>query len=175
MAIIGLYRPKQQLLGPRISVGQKTPYVPEFASHSQKKLIAFLRHVGCPFAENTIKQLKTWSETHRGVDVFVVSHGSLEATSLWLESIGGLGRLRLIVDEDRRIYGMWGIGYSNLWHFLRPRSLLGVIKLLVQGSRNRRAAGTRWQKAAIFFVDNHQLQWNFIPVSADDFQLPELT
>ena len=172
MPFIGLSKPKQQAVSEALRVGDTLPASEEFTSSAPYGVIAFLRHVGCPFAENTVKQLRNWADNHDNAAVFIVSHGDAESTESWLMSIGGLGKLKLVIDENRETYGRWGIGYSNLWHFSGLSSLVGVIALLMKGIRNRNACGTRWQRSAMFLVDDKNILWAHNAKSAEELLLP---
>jgi hypothetical protein len=172
VALIGLSKPKQQNVSAALSVGDLFPVSNDFLTDKSYSVIAFLRHVGCPFAENSVKQLRDWAQNHNDVAVFVVSHGNAKFTQTWIESIGGLGHLTLVIDETRETYGRWGIGYSNLMHFLGFRSLIGVMALFLKGIHNRDACGTRWQKSAMFVVGENNVLWMQNPNSAEEFVLP---
>lgn len=175
MASIWLSRPHQQAVSARVEVGHLAPQGRELAASQALRLVAFIRHVGCPFAENTVRQLRAWAEAHPQVAVFVVSHGDESATRAWLDQMGGAGRIRLVIDTRRGLHGQWGVGYSHLWHFAGPRSLLGVLALWPQGIRNRSAAGTRWQRSAMFLVNGERVVWAHTPRSAQEFELPPRT
>ncbi|MCL6415815.1 hypothetical protein MIB92_09135 [Aestuariirhabdus sp. Z084] len=136
-------------------------------------MIAFLRHVGCPFAEHCVKRLRYWADEHPDIEVSIVSHGDHKASKRWLNSIGGQGRLHLIDDPERELYGQWGLGYSNLGHFMGLRSLLGVLRLLPRGIRNRQACGTRWQRSGLFLLKENRIIWYHIPHSAEILTLPQ--
>ena len=168
MASIFLRRPEQQVLSPCPQIGAPAPEC--LAGHDF--LVAFLRHVGCPFAENTIRQLRQWHAQNPQTAVVVVSHGSTAVTEDWLARIGGIGTLRFVNDEPRTHYGRWGLGYTSAWHFMGPRSLSGVMRLWPEGIFNRTASGTRWQSAGMFLVREGRIVWRHIPVSAEEFQLP---
>jgi len=135
-------------------------------------MVAFLRHVGCPFAELTVKRLRSWAAQHPTVAVFVVNHGDHATTQQWLQQIGGLGRLQLIQDPERQLYAQWGLGYSSFWHFAGLPSVLGVMRLTLQGIRNRDASGTRWQRSGMFLIKDDKVVWQHIPYSAQEFVLP---
>lgn len=172
MASIWLSRPTKNPVSALVQVGQIAPQTSELSAPELLRVVAFIRHVGCPFAENTVKQLHLWAEAHPQAAVFVVSHGNELATQQWIATIGGTGRIRLVIDTERAIYGKWGVGLSTLWHFAGPQSLLGVVALLAKGIRNRSAAGTRWQRSAMFMLHGNQVIWSHVPASAQEFELP---
>jgi hypothetical protein len=172
MSSIGLSRPPQQDLARPLRVGDTVPPEPAFAAPQRWRLIAFLRHVGCPFAEHTVKVLRAWAQEYPGVAVYIVSHGDSDSTRTWLDTIGGAAGLNLVVDPQRELCGRWGVGYSSLWHFAGPRSLLGVLGLLPRGIHNRSASGTRWQRSATMLLDGEQVAWLHWPTSAQELALP---
>ena len=172
MASIWLTRPTRRPISPLLKAGQVAPQTQQLSATESLRIVAFIRHVGCPFSENTVKQLRSWAEGHPQAAVFVVSHGNESTTQQWIATIGGLGRIRIVVDPEREIYGKWGIGLSSFWHFAGPKSLLGVLALLPKGIRNRSAAGTRWQRSAMFMLKGEHVIWSHVPVSAQEFKLP---
>lgn len=172
MPFIGLSRPQQHNVSDPLSVGDTFPSSENFSSDKPYRVIAFLRHVGCPFAENTVRQLRSWSIENSHIAVFIVSHGNAQLTKSWIESIGGLGNLLLINDVNRETYGRWGVGYSDLSHFMGIQSLAGALVLLLKGIHNRDACGTRWQKASLFAVNEKKILWAHKPGSAEEFLLP---
>ena len=175
MPFIGLSKPKEQRVYDALNVGDAWPQSSSFMAKESHRVVAFLRHIGCPFSENTVKQLREWSEKHKHVAVFIVVHGDGEVAKSWLHEIGGLGDLHLIIDVNRELYGRWGIGYGNAAHFLGFRSLAGAIALRKKGIRNRSASGTRWQSAAMFVVDENRVLWAHKPHTAEEFCLPPET
>ncbi|MEY4766090.1 MAG: hypothetical protein RI907_2763 [Pseudomonadota bacterium] len=172
MPFIGLSHPRGPRPDARLTLGAMAPHEPTGPEPLQ--LVAFLRHVGCPFAEHTVKRLRHWAEAHPEVGVTVVSHGDADVTQHWLQAIGGLGALRLVIDTDRQTHARWGLGESGLWHFAGPASLRGVVRLWARGIRNRDASGTRWQRAGVFLIEHGRVQWLHVPRSAEGFRLPVL-
>lgn len=153
-------------------LGEPVSFLPALEAVATKQLVAFIRHVGCPFAERDVRALRCWAVANSKVSVYLVSHGSEVATMQWLRSIGGAGDLEVVIDESRELYGAWGLGYSNVLHFMGRRSLLGVMSLWFSGIHNRSASGTRWQQAGAFLIKNGHVVWRYIPATADEFLLP---
>lgn len=164
--------PVQVQLAPRVGdLAPETPLLPR--SQGQPCLVAFLRHVGCPFAEATMQRLRELSLAHPEIECVAVTHAREEATRRWCAAVGGAGRVRLVVDEGRALYGAWGLGLTSLGHFLGGRSLRGVLRLSARGIRNRHPVGTRWQMAGTFAVDGAGIvRWRHLPAHAGD--LPDL-
>ncbi|CAA9507362.1 MAG: hypothetical protein AVDCRST_MAG45-1682 [uncultured Solirubrobacterales bacterium] len=136
-------------------------------------VVAFLRHPGCPFSEQTLRSLRAAAEARPEVAWVAVSHASEETTDEWARAVGGRGEVELVVDEERRLYGAWGVGRTDLSHFMGPRSLKAVVRLAHEGVHNRHPQGSRWQGAATFAVDrSNTVRWRHMPEHAGD--LPDL-
>jgi hypothetical protein len=137
-------------------------------------LVAFLRHVGCPFAEATFRDLRRHADRHPDVRVVAVSHAAEAPTRSWCAAIAdGRGTVELVVDRERELYAAWGLGTTSLSHFLGRPSLAGVARLARQGIRNRHPSGTRWQRAGTFAVDGDGVvRWAHVPEHAGS--LPDL-
>ena len=136
-------------------------------------VVAFLRHVGCPFAEATMKSMSRLAEKRPDITWIAVSHAGLEPTDRWCAAIGASHLVKLVIDEERAAYAAWGLGRSSLRHFAGRRSLAAVIKLARAGIRNRHPAGSRWQRAGTFAVDAAgRVVWCHSPRHAGD--LPDL-
>jgi AhpC/TSA antioxidant enzyme len=136
-------------------------------------VVSFLRHVGCPFAEATVKAMSAEGDKHPELNWIAVSHARLEATDRWCAQIGASRHVRVVIDEDRSVYAAWGLGLSTLRHFAGRRSLGAVVALARTGIRNRHPVGTRWQQAGTFAVAaDGTIAWRHIPSHAGD--LPDL-
>jgi alkyl-hydroperoxide reductase/thiol specific antioxidant family protein len=136
-------------------------------------VVAFLRHTGCPFAEQTAVLVRDAAASEPDVDWVVVSHASARATARWRDAIGGLPGVGVLVDPGRIHYATWGLGRTSLSHFMGRRSLGDVARLARQGIRNRHPDGTRWQRAGTFAVDEDGVvRFGHVPAYAGD--LPDL-
>jgi hypothetical protein len=136
-------------------------------------VITFLRHVGCPFAEATMRAMSELAEQQPDIAWVAVSHAPLEATDRWCTAVGASRHVRLVIDEERVAYGGWGLGRCSLNHFIGRRSLRAVTALAREGIRNRHPVGTRWQRAGTFAIDaTGTVVWRHIPAHAGD--LPDL-
>jgi AhpC/TSA antioxidant enzyme len=137
-------------------------------------VVAFLRHVGCPFAEATFRDLRRHADRHADVRFIAVSHAAEAPTRSWCATVaGGPGAVEVVVDPDRELYAAWGLGTTSLSHFLGRRSLADVARLAQRGIRNRHPSGTRWQGAGTFAVDGTGIvRWAHVPEHAG--ALPDL-
>jgi hypothetical protein len=161
--------PKQLSLAPLPAIGDPAPDAPPLGQVDGPTVVAFSRHVGCPFAESTVRELTRVAEQRPGIRWIVVSHASLEATDRWCAAVGASRRLELVIDEGRELYAAWGLGRSSLAHFAGPRSLASVARAHRRGIGHRHPVGTRWQQAGTFAVDSHgAICWRHIPHHAGD-------
>jgi hypothetical protein len=135
--------------------------------------VAFLRHTGCPFAEQSLRTLRDAAHRHPDVRWVAISHAPAEATERWCRAVGGAGGVVVSSDPSRRSYAEWGLGRTSLGHFLGRRSLAAASRLTRSGIRNRHPHGTRWQSAGTFALDGYGVvRWSHIPEHAGD--LPDL-
>jgi AhpC/TSA antioxidant enzyme len=138
-------------------------------------VIAFMRHVGCPFAEATARAMcAAAAEAPPEVEWVAVTHSSPSVTLGWCARVGGCDGLRLVEDESRALYASWGLGRTGLRHFAGLRSLREVLRLRAEdGIQNTASDGTRWQTAGTFALDpGGTLRWRHVPRHAGE--LPDL-
>jgi hypothetical protein len=147
--------------------------LPVAIDRDRPAVIAFLRHVGCPFAEATMRHLRAQAERHPEIQWVAISHASSDATRRWCKATGGCERVLVASDPSRWAYAAWGLRRTSLGHFLGRRSLGAVVAHARQGIRNRHPSGTRWQSAGTFAVDAEGVvRWRHLPEHAGD--LPDL-
>ncbi|CAF9924999.1 MAG: hypothetical protein HETSPECPRED_005716 [Heterodermia speciosa] len=151
------------------SIGSHAPSIPTVPT-SGPLVITFLRHCGCPFAEKAFLNLRSHASSHPDITFIAVSHGDQVSTDKWLAAVGGAGRVQVIVDPERRVYGAWGLGISSFWHVLNPQGLWNVYKLgKEEGIWNRPTeSGSRWQTGGTFAVDGTGIvRWGQAAPGAD--------
>jgi alkyl-hydroperoxide reductase/thiol specific antioxidant family protein len=154
-------------------VGDAAPDIAPLGRVEGPAVVTFLRHVGCPFAEATMRALSEEAERCPQVAWVAISHARLEATDRWCAAVAASRHVRVVIDEERSAYAGWGLGRSNLGHFMGRRSLRAVARLARTGIRNRHPVGTRWQRAGTFAVDARgTIVWRHIPAHAGE--LPDL-
>jgi len=165
-------RPRPRDTAAPLELGARVPELPGL-SPGRPAIVAFLRHVGCPFAEATVRQMAALAAERPGMDFLAVTHSPEAPSQRWCEAFGGAGGVQLVADPDRARYAAWGVGLSDRRHFAGPESLGALRRLLDEGIHNRWASGNRWQAAATFAVDPAGvLRWRHFPRHAGD--LPPL-
>jgi peroxiredoxin len=89
--------------------GDTVPDAPKLGS-DKPSIVAFLRHIGCPFAEKTFRDLHAFAEIHRDQYQYIaISHGTERDTKDWIEEVGGMGRITVLSDEQFQMYQAWVI------------------------------------------------------------------
>ncbi|KAI0392197.1 hypothetical protein F5Y17DRAFT_374886 [Xylariaceae sp. FL0594] len=179
--------PPSKHIHPVPVVGAKAPTHPNLKLPSDKPtIIVFLRHCGCPFAEKTFRELTKLSTYHKDVHFVAVSHCSPEITERWVVSVGGNWDVEVLIDEQRDLYALFGLGTSTTWHVYSPAALYSALQL---GKReniwNRPAAengGSRWQMGGAFAISGGRdssdggdgngnadgvVRWAFVPPRSD--------
>jgi hypothetical protein len=153
--------------------GERARDLPAVVEAGRPAVIAFLRHVGCPFAEATMRELGGAARRSPDIQWIAISHAPAHATERWCEAIGGAGEVSVACDPSRALYAQWGLGRTELRHFLGIRSLSAVARLARGGIRNRHPSGTRWQSAGTFALDEQAIvRWRLLPAHAGE--LPDL-
>jgi hypothetical protein len=160
-------------VAPLPELGAPAPIAEPLGEVRGPAVVAFLRHVGCPFAEATMNSLSAAATLHPEIDWVAVSHAGLKPTDQWCAAVGASHLVRLVIDEERSAYGAWGLGLTSLRHFAGGRSVSAVADLARKGIRNRHPVGSRWQSAGTFAVNaDGEVVWRHIPKHAG--ALPDL-
>ena len=163
--------PSSKDTSPAPTIGSPAPSVLHNAVPSDKpRIITFLRHCGCPFAEKTFLLLRSSALSHLDVTFIAVSHSDQASTDRWVEVIGGAGKVHVIVDSERDDYADWGLGISSFWHVLNPAGMWNAYKLGKEEGISVRPteSGSRWQTSGSFAVDGQGIvRWGQAAPSAD--------
>lgn len=161
-------RPRPRDTEPPPELGAKVPELPALRA-GRPAVVAFLRHVGCPFAEATVRRMTALAAERPTIDFIAVTHSEDRPSRRWCDSFGGAAGVQLVADPERALHARWGVGLSDRRHFAGPESLGALRRLLDQGIHNRWASGNRWQAAATFAVDAAGvLRWRHFPAHAGD-------
>lgn len=104
-----------------------------------------------------------------------VSHSDQASTDEWLRDVGGAGKVEVIVDFERALYGAWGLGASSFWHVLNPTTLGAVRTTSQQDGIDVRPTntGTRWQKSGTFGINGQGKVTSSKPADTAD-EIPDL-
>lgn len=84
--------------------------------------------------------------------------------------------MEVVVDDERKIYGRYGLGVASFWHVLNPWSLGAVFKMAREEKIANRPteSGTRWQTSGVFAVDaSGTVKYSHPSQTTDDLCDPE--
>ena len=124
-------KPDRPPPAPLPRVGHPAPPLPGAPpALGRPRIVAFLRHVGCPFAELTMKTLDQASVRHPEVQFLAVSQGTPAATRRWCAELQMGYGVMVIDDPAGDVYAAWGLGLTTLRHFLGIRSVGRAVSLL---------------------------------------------
>lgn len=112
-----------------------------------------------------------------------VSHSNSESTLNWVKDVGGDNiksddpnrppsePVRIVVDDERELYGQWGLGHSSWLHVLNPANFFTMFRLGREEGIGQRptSSGYRWQTAGSWAVDKDgKIVWGGAGSRADD-------
>lgn len=102
-------------------------------------------------AEKDLHRLRAEAQRYAGVHFIAVSHSALDATSRWLDLVGGAGNVEILIDPNRDIYTAYGLGRASVFAMLNlPRELSALFRLKRQGYVLRATEdGNRWQTGGL--------------------------
>src|SRR5262245_22816659 len=115
-------KPKEREVAQPPEIGAQAPALAALRP-GRAAVVAFLRHVGCPFAEATVKAMAAMAENRPEMDFVAVTHSGEKPSRRWCDAFGGAARVQLIADPERAHYAAWGVALSDRKHFAGSESL----------------------------------------------------
>ena len=107
-------------------------------------------------AEKLFVRLRVLANRHTSIHFIAISHCTPDATAEWVKRIGGAWNVDVIVDQERDLYALWGLGISTWGHVLHPRNGFNQVMLRknegVWGQQVGEGA-CRWQLGGSYAVD----------------------
>ncbi|EPQ66743.1 Bgt-2681 [Blumeria graminis f. sp. tritici] len=139
-------------------------------------IVVFLRHCGCPFAEETFLNMRGLANKYPKVIFYAISHCTKEATDKWIYALGGAWTVQVIIDEEREVYAQWGLGVSTTYHLLNPWTQMAARKLGTEKGiwgREVDPSGNRWVVGGAWSTNElGTIKWGQPSSTADD--IPKL-
>ncbi|KAJ5627766.1 hypothetical protein N7490_009994 [Penicillium lividum] len=155
-------------------IGDKAPSSPLLvlpADNGNPTILSFLRHCGCPAAEVAFLEMCTAAARHPDINFIAISHSDQSSTDKWLSAVGGAGSVSVVVDFEREIYALWGLGVVSWSHMFSPAGLMGIFRMgKDKGVWNRPTqSGSRWQSSGYWAVDGEgYVRWGGPAARVDD-------
>src|SRR5215831_8959582 len=88
-------RPKPRPTAPPLEVGAKAPELAALRA-GRPAVVAFLRHVGCPFAEATVRQMARLAAEDPAIDFIAVTHSPEKPSRSWCDAFGGAPGVQIV-------------------------------------------------------------------------------
>ncbi|KAI4641609.1 hypothetical protein J4E93_007706 [Alternaria ventricosa] len=135
-------------------------------------ILLFLRFCGCPFSEKLFLTLRTLANKHTSIHFVAISHCTPAATTEWVKKLGGAWNVDVVVDQDRELYALWGLGIATWGHVLHPRNGYNQVMLRKNEGVWGQLVGEgacRWQVGGSYSVDGRGVvTWGGPMQSADE-------
>ncbi len=125
---------------------------------TEPTLVVFLRHFGCLFCREVVRDLRETVENSVAYPRVVFVHQGTPAEGdaffarLWPD-VGAIS------DPDVRLYRHFGVGRGNLAQMFGPRSTACAVRALVKGNGIGRKVGDGWTLPTMFLIRDGQVVW----------------
>lgn len=115
-------------------------------------LLIFLRHYGCIFCKEMVRDLKALSAADPNYPRIVFfGQGDLEETQTFADRIWP--DMSIVCDPDRTIFTAMGLGKGSVYQMFGPRVWACGMRASFKGSFQGRAVGDIWTMPGAFAVD----------------------
>ena len=106
-------------------------------------LLVLLRHTGCPFCQEAIRDVKAAREAveARGVRIVLVVQAPEGDFVRGFFERAGVPDVDRVADPSRALYSALGVERGNVWEIFGPYVLVRVVRALVAGVRPERRVG----------------------------------
>lgn len=130
----------------------------QHAGDRRPVLVSFLRHFGCIFCREMIKDLRKAASTLEGFPAVVfVAQGTVgqarRAFARWWPSA------RVILDNDLRLYHHFGLDRGTVGQMFGPQVVACGIRAALKGNLVGRPVGDPWVMPGLFLVRGDSVVW----------------
>ncbi len=116
-------------------------------------VLKFMRHAGCPFAEEDLANTVRAARENPGTSFAVIVHGDPAVAQEWFNKAGAPSNVRLVADEQAELYSKWGNGPTSRSYFSGPEGTLDTLKQMAKGHSLETLSGNRHWPGATAAVD----------------------
>jgi peroxiredoxin len=117
-------------------------------------LAVFLRHSGCPFCREAIRDVqRRRAEIERdGTRIVFVHQGPEDEFAASLFGAAGLGDVPRIADPGRALYEAMGLRRGNLWQMFGPKIWWRTMQAFATGVKVGKMVGDAFQMPGVFMI-----------------------
>lgn len=127
-------------------------------SETMPTLVVFLRHFGCTFCRETLRDLEQQQHKLRQHDIdLVIVHMSDDAHARRTLLRYGLEHAPRIADPDQSLYRSFDLARGTLLQLFGPRAIWRAISATLQGNILGRLQGDSFQMPGVFLVEHGRI------------------
>lgn len=132
-------------------------------------LIVFLRHLGCTFCKETLKDIaqKKNEIKAEGTQIILV-HMASEERAAEVTGKYGIEDLPRISDPEGRLYRAFGLGCGNFLQLFGWNVWVRVVSAFLKGHKPGKKEGNRYQMPGIFLIHKGMILQSFKHSTASD-------
>lgn len=95
----------------------------------KKKVLGFLRYIGCPYCQRDIMKLISNRKNFEKADVILFSHSPADVLKKYLDKVFDFP-FKMVSDPQKLIYKMYGVEDGNVLDFVSPSAIIDNLKTL---------------------------------------------
>ncbi len=123
-------------------------------SNRSPVMIVFLRHTGCPFCREAMRDVKKQRAAIEadGTRVVFVHQGPEDEYTRTVFADEGVAELPRVSDPDRTLYRAMGLKRGNLWQMFGVKVWWRSMQAVASGARGGKVVGDAFQMPGVFVV-----------------------
>ena len=123
-------------------------------SNRSPVMIVFLRHTGCPFCREAMRDVKKQRAAIEadGTRVVFVHQGPEDQYTQKVFSDEGVADLPRVSDPERTLYRAMGLKRGNLWQMFGVKVWWRSMQAVASGARGGKVVGDAFQMPGVFVV-----------------------
>jgi len=139
-------------------------------SHTSPVLVVFLRHTGCPFCREAMRDVhrQRQSIAAAGVTPVFVHQGDEDDTARAIFESEHVADIPRISDPDRHLYRAFELRRGNLWQMFGPKVWWRSMQAMATGARVGRVVGDAFQMPGVFVLHKGRIVRAFRHASQAD-------
>lgn len=124
-------------------------------------LMVFLRHYGCIFCKEMVRDLRAARESDAGYpELLFFGQGDLDETAAFAQKLWP--EMAIVSDPERTIFTAMELGKGSIYQMFGPRVWACGIRAGIKGNFQSRIVGDPWTMPGLFAVDaNGTIRWRY--------------